>query len=86
MGKTRDRKILPLLEALREGSVMVRSLPGATAAASWTAPSPEATSAMAFAISGGGATDAGPCAAAGAASPDSSMSTSRMCFTTGVDP
>ena len=28
LGKTRDRKILPLLEALREGSVMVRSLPG----------------------------------------------------------
>jgi urea transport system permease protein len=29
LGKTGDRKILPLLEALREGSVYVRSLPGA---------------------------------------------------------
>ena len=28
LGKTGDRKILPLLEALREGSVYVRSLPG----------------------------------------------------------
>ena len=28
LGKTGDRKILPLLEALREGSVLVRSLPG----------------------------------------------------------
>ena len=28
LGKTGDRKILPLLEALREGSVFVRSLPG----------------------------------------------------------
>ncbi len=28
LGKTADRKILPLLEALREGSVYVRSLPG----------------------------------------------------------
>ena len=28
LGKTGDRKILPLLEALREGSVMVRPLPG----------------------------------------------------------
>ena len=28
LGKTGDRKILPLLEALREGSVVVRSLPG----------------------------------------------------------
>jgi len=29
LGKTGDRKILPLLEALREGSVYVRTLPGA---------------------------------------------------------
>src|SRR5260370_27628123 len=28
LGKTGDRKILPLLEALREGSVYVRPLPG----------------------------------------------------------
>jgi urea transport system permease protein len=28
LGKSGDRKILPLLEALREGSVMVRALPG----------------------------------------------------------
>src|SRR5207247_6047674 len=28
LGKTGDRKLLPLLEALREGSVYVRSLPG----------------------------------------------------------
>src|SRR5262245_64092335 len=28
LGKSGDRKILPLLEALREGSVYVRSLPG----------------------------------------------------------
>ena len=28
LGKTGDRKILPLLEALREGSVYVRTLPG----------------------------------------------------------
>ena len=28
LGKTGDRKVLPLLEALREGSVYVRSLPG----------------------------------------------------------
>jgi len=28
LGKTGDRKILPLLEALREGSVFVRTLPG----------------------------------------------------------
>ena len=28
LGKTGDRKILPLLEALREGSVYVRALPG----------------------------------------------------------
>ena len=28
LGKTGDRKTLPLLEALREGSVLVRSLPG----------------------------------------------------------
>jgi len=28
LGKTRDRKILPLLEALREGSVYVREVPG----------------------------------------------------------
>jgi hypothetical protein len=28
LGKTGDRKVLPLLEALREGSVYVRDLPG----------------------------------------------------------
>src|SRR3989442_1663125 len=49
--------------------------PSATAAASWTAASLEATSAMCLAIAGGGA--AAPRAAAGAVSPDSSASARR---------
>src|SRR4029453_6170885 len=52
----RDRTTArPSRSASRRGRIL-RSpvLPSATAAASWTAPSPEATSAMAFAISGGG--------------------------------
>src|SRR5262245_53185182 len=55
-------------------------LPRATAAASCTAASPDATSAMCFATSGDGA-GAAPRATAGARSPDSSARTTMTGFT-----